>query len=119
MSRGLTAVSPSATVQAVLPIRRRKKRGTMPKYLIERDIPGIGNAPSDQFHAIAQKSCSVLHHLGPDIQWLHSYVTTDRIYCLYIAPGEELLRRHAADGGFPANRISEVRRMIDPVSAEA
>lgn len=91
----------------------------MPKYVIERDIPGIGNATPDQFHAIAQKSCSVLHHLGPAIQWLHSYVTADRIYCIYIAPSEDLIRQHAAQGGFPANRISEVRRVIDPVSGEA
>jgi hypothetical protein len=91
---------------------------TMPKYVIERDIPGIGDAPPDQFRAISQKSCSVLNHLGPTIQWLHSYVTADRIYCVYIAPNEKILLEHAKQGGFPANRISEVKRMIDPTSAE-
>jgi len=90
----------------------------MPKYVIERDIPGIGDASPDQFRAISQKSCSVLHHLGPAIQWLHSYVTADRIYCVYIAPNEETIREHAKQGGFPANRISEVMRVIDPTSAE-
>jgi hypothetical protein len=91
----------------------------MPKYVIERDIPGIANASPDQFHAISQKSCSVLNHLGPSIQWLHSYVTADRIYCIYIAPNEEMVREHAKRGGFPANRISEVKLIIDPTSAEA
>jgi hypothetical protein len=91
----------------------------MPKYVIERDIPGIGNATPDQFRAISQKSCSVLHHLGPAIQWLHSYVTTDKIYCIYIAPSEEMLLEHARQGGFPANRVSEIRLMIDPTVAEA
>jgi hypothetical protein len=95
-----------------------ERRQNMPKYLIERDIQAIGNAPPDQFLAISQKSCSVLHHLEPAIQWLHSYVTADKIYCVYIAPNEELVREHAKLGGFPANRISEVRRVIDPTSAE-
>jgi hypothetical protein len=94
-------------------------RGSMPKYLIERDIPQIGQAAPEQFRAISQKSCSVLHGLGPAIQWQHSYVTTDKIYCIYIAPNEEMVREHARQGGFPANRISEVSLVIDPTSAES
>ena len=90
----------------------------MPRYVIERDIPGAGSLPSDQLHAISQKSCSVLNNLGPQIQWDHSYVTGDKIYCVYIAPSEELIREHARQGGFPANRISEVTSIIDPVTAE-
>jgi hypothetical protein len=91
----------------------------MPKYVIEREIPGVGSLPADQFLAISQKSCSVLKNLGPQIQWLESYVTQDKIYCVYIAPNEAMVREHAKQGGFPANRISEVKRMIDPTSAEA
>ena len=91
----------------------------MPKYVIERDIPRIGNMSPDQARAISQKSCSVLHHLGPTIQWLHSYVTADKIYCVYIAPNEELIIEHAKQGGFPAHRVSEVKFIIDPASAEA
>jgi Protein of unknown function (DUF4242) len=91
----------------------------MPKYVIERDIPGIRNATADEVRTISQKSCSVLHNLGPAIQWLHSYVTTDKIYCIYIAASEEMVREHARQGGFPANRVSEVKLMIDPTSAEA
>lgn len=91
----------------------------MPKYVIERDIPGIGNSTPDQFVAIAQKSCSVLHHLGPKIQWLHSFVTADKIYCVYIAPDEKTIREHAKQGGFPANRIAEVTFVIDPTTAES
>jgi cell division inhibitor SulA len=91
----------------------------MPKYVIERDVPGVGKLPPGQIQAISQKSCSVLRNLGPQIQWLHSYVTDDKIYCVYIAPNEELIREHARQGGFPANRISAVRQMIDPTSAES
>ncbi len=90
----------------------------MPKYVIERDIPSIGNITRDQVFDISQKSCSVLNSLGPRIQWLHSYVTADKIYCIYLAPNEEMIRAHATQGGFPSNRISEVRFMIDPTSAE-
>jgi hypothetical protein len=90
----------------------------MPKYVIEREIPGAGNLTPDQVQAISQKSCSVLNKLGPQIQWLHSYVTADKIYCVYIAPNEEMVREHAKQGGFPANRISEVKLVIDPTSAE-
>jgi hypothetical protein len=90
----------------------------MPKYVIERDIQSVGNIPPEQVIAISQKSCSVLQGLGPKIQWLHSYVTQDKIYCVYIAPNEEMVREHARQGGFPANRVSEVKFMIDPTSAE-
>jgi len=92
---------------------------SMPKYVIERDIPGVGDVTPDQVIAISQKSCSVLNNLGPQIQWLHSYVTQDKIYCVYIAPNEEMVREHARQGGFPANRVSEVKLVIDPTSAEA
>jgi hypothetical protein len=90
----------------------------MPKYVIERDIPGAGNLSSAELTAISQKSCSVLNDLGPRIQWLHSYVTGDKIYCVYIAPNEEMVREHARCGGFPANKVSEVRATIDPTTAE-
>ena len=90
----------------------------MPKYVIEREIPGAGNLSSQDLHAISQKSCGVLRNLGPQIQWLQSYVTDDKIYCVYIAPNEEMVRRHAKQGGFPANRVSEVKTIIDPTTAE-
>jgi hypothetical protein len=90
----------------------------MPKYLIEREIPGAGNFSPEQLKAISQTSCGVLRSLGPQIQWLHSYVTDDKIYCVYIAPDEDTVRKHAQQGGFPANRISQVRTMIDPTTSE-
>ena len=90
----------------------------MPKYVIEREVPGVGKLPPDQLQAISQKSCAVLHKLGPQIQWLQSYVTDDKIYCVYIAPNEETIREHARQGGFPANRIAEVKDIIDPTTAE-
>ncbi len=91
----------------------------MPKYVIEREIPGAGNLSREQLQAISQKSCSVLRNLGPQIQWVESYVMDDRIYCVYIAPNEELIREHARQGGFPVNRISEVRAVIDPTTADS
>ena len=91
----------------------------MPKYVIERDIPNAGSLTEHEIQAISQKSCSVVQNLGPQIQWLHSYVTDDKIYCVYIAPNEEMVREHAKQGGFPANRVSEVKRIIDPTSVEA
>ncbi|HJY53084.1 MAG TPA: DUF4242 domain-containing protein, partial [Candidatus Udaeobacter sp.] len=91
----------------------------MPKYVIEREIPGVGELTPDQLQAISQKSCAVLSNLGPQIQWVESYVVNDRIYCVYIAPNEELIREHARQGGFPANRISEVRAIINPTTAES
>ncbi|HEX4604760.1 MAG TPA: DUF4242 domain-containing protein [Candidatus Angelobacter sp.] len=90
----------------------------MPKYVIERDIPGIGDTKPEEVIAISQTSCNVLNNLGPKIQWLHSYVTADKIYCVYIAPNEQMVREHAKQGGFPANRVSEVKLMMDPTSAE-
>lgn len=90
----------------------------MPKYVIEREIPGAGSLSAEELNGISQKSCGVLKDLGPQIQWLHSYVTDDKIYCVYIAPNEELVREHASQGGFPANSVSEVRNIIDPTTAE-
>jgi hypothetical protein len=89
----------------------------MPKYVIERELPGAGSLSPDQLQAISQKSCGVLSKLGPQIEWLHSYVTGDKIYCVYTAPNEEMIREHAKQGGFPANRISEVTTMISPATA--
>lgn len=91
----------------------------MPKYLIEREIPGAGKLSQQQLQGISQKSCSVLNKIGPQIQWLHSYVTDDKVYCVYIAPSEVLIREHAKQGGFPANRISEVKTIIDPTTGGA
>ncbi|MGB8579306.1 MAG: DUF4242 domain-containing protein [Candidatus Sulfotelmatobacter sp.] len=91
----------------------------MPKYVIEREIAGAGNLTQDRILAISQKSCSVLKNLGSEIQWVESFVTPDKIDCIYIAPNEQMVREHAKQGGFPANRISEVKWMIDPTSAEA
>ncbi len=90
----------------------------MPKYVIERDIPGTGKLSPQEIQAISQKSCGVLRNMGPQIQWVQSYVTPDKIYCIYIAPNEEMVREHAKQGGFPANRVSEVKMMIDPTTAE-
>jgi hypothetical protein len=90
----------------------------MPKYLIERDIPGAGKLTPQELQGVAQKSCGVLQRLGPQIQWVHSYVTGDKVYCVYVAPNEEMVRKHAAEGGFPANRISEIVGTIDPTTAE-
>jgi len=90
----------------------------MPKFVIERDIPEAGNLSSEQLQAISQKSCGILREMGPEIQWVESYVTDDRIYCVYVAPDEDAVRKHAQQGGFPANRISQVRSVIDPTTAE-
>jgi len=90
----------------------------MPKYIIERDIPGAGALTPEQFRGISQKSCSVLRQLGPQIQWVQSFVTGDKVYCVYLAANENLIREHAQQGGFPANRISEVKEIIDPTTAE-
>ena len=90
----------------------------MPKFLIEREIPGAGSLPADELQAISQKSCGVLQSMGPQIQWVESYVTGDKVYCVYIAPDEEMVREHARQGGFPANRVSEIKRVIDPTTAE-
>jgi cell division inhibitor SulA len=90
----------------------------VPKYVVEREIPGAGDMSPQDLQAVSQKSCSVLQNLGPQIQWLQSYVTGDKIYCIYIAPNEEMIREHAQQGGFPANRISEIKSVIDPTTAE-
>src|ERR1700704_2153503 len=91
----------------------------MPKFLIEREIPGAGSLSPRELQGISQASCSVLKKLGPQIQWVQSYVTGDKIYCVYIAPNEEMIREHASQGGFPANRVSEIKSVIDPTTAEA
>src|ERR1700704_6891363 len=98
---------------------KKRNRPLMPKYVIEREIPEAGKLSPQQLQAISQKSCGVLKNLGPQIQWVQSYVTDDKIYCVYIAPSEEMVREHAQQGGFPANRVSEVRGIIDPTTAEA
>jgi len=90
----------------------------MPKYVIEREIPGAGNLSAQELSAIAQTSCNVLRNLGPEIQWVQSYVTGDKIYCVYISPNEEMIYEHAKQGGFPANRVSQVVNIIDPTTSE-
>ena len=90
----------------------------MPKYVIERELPGAGQLSAADLQGISAKSCGVLQKMGPTIQWVHSYVTGDKIYCVYIAPNEALVREHARQGGFPANKVSEVRTVIDPTTAE-
>lgn len=90
----------------------------MPKYVIEREIAGVGDSTASALQAVSQTSCSVLQDLGPQIQWVQSYVTDDKIYCVYIAPNEDMVREHASRGGFPANRVSEIRSIIDPTTAE-
>jgi hypothetical protein len=94
---------------------REKK---MPQYVIERNMPGVGSLGASDLKGASQTSCSVLRELGPEIQWVHSYVTDDKIYCIYRAPNEDVIREHAERGGFPANRISQVRSIIDPTTAE-
>jgi hypothetical protein len=90
----------------------------MPKYLIEREAPGVGASSAEQLQQISQTSCSVLREMGPSIQWLHTYVTPDKMYCVYIAPDEGAVREHARRGGFPANRVSELVTLMDPTTAE-
>ena len=90
----------------------------MPKYVIEREIPGAGKLTAEQLKGISQTSCGVLEKMGPQIQWVHSYVTDDKIYCVYVAPNEEMVREHAKQGGFPANSVSRVSTIIDPTTSE-
>ncbi|GIW43267.1 MAG: hypothetical protein KatS3mg077_0549 [Candidatus Binatia bacterium] len=90
----------------------------MPKFVIEREIPGAGKLSPGELQAISRKSCGILKGMGPQIQWVHSYVTDDKIYCVYIAPGEETVREHAKQGGFPVNRVSRVWSVIDPTTGE-
>jgi cell division inhibitor SulA len=91
----------------------------MPKFLIERELPGAGSLTADQLQGVSLTSCNVLRELGPEIQWVQSYVTQDKIYCVYISPSEALIREHAQKGGFPANSVVEIRTIIDPTTAEA
>jgi hypothetical protein len=91
----------------------------MPKYVIEREIPGAGSLSLEELRDVAQTSCGVLHQMGPNIQWVQSYVTGDKVYCVYIAPNEDMIREHARQGGFPSNRISEIKSIIDPTTAES
>lgn len=91
----------------------------MPKYVIEREIPGAGNLSSEELQSISQTSCGVLQKMGPHIRWIQSFVTGDKVYCVYVAPDEETIREHARQGGFPANKISEVKSVIDPTTAES
>ena len=91
----------------------------MPKFLIQRNMPGLGKLTHEQLVAASQTSCSTLRNIGPEIQWVHSYVTDDVLYCIYIAPSEDLIRRHAKEGGFPANVITPIKTIIDPTTAEA
>jgi hypothetical protein len=98
--------------------RLNPKEEFMPKFVIEREIPGAGKLSPQELQAVSQKSCSVLRELGPQIQWLHSYVTDNKIYCVYIAPDEKTVREHASRGGFPANSVSQVRTVIDPTTSE-
>jgi len=97
---------------------RARRRKLMPKFVIEREVPGAGNLTDEQLREISQKSVNVLRGLGPEIQWLHSYVTGDKVYCVYIAADEKIIREHARQVGLPANRVSAVRRLLDPSSAE-
>lgn len=90
----------------------------MPKYVIEREIPGAGKLSAEELKGVAQTSCGVLNKMGPQIQWVQSYVTGDKVYCVYNAPNEEMVREHAKQGGFPANSVSEVKAIIDPITAE-
>ncbi len=107
------SVNPGLTPRAVVRILE-----DMPKFVIEREIPGAGKLSADELHAISQKSCGVLRQMGPQIQWVESYVTDDKVYCVYIAPDEASVREHATRGGFPANRVSQVRSRIDPTTSE-
>jgi hypothetical protein len=100
------------------PARELPREDVMPKFVIERELPGIGKASAADLKAISEKSCGVLNELGPRVQWIQSFVTTDKIYCVYVAPDEELVREHARRGGFPANTVSRVHAVIDPTTAE-
>ncbi|NOR57422.1 MAG: DUF4242 domain-containing protein [Sulfurimonas sp.] len=90
----------------------------MPKYIIERNLPGIGNISTEDLKSAARTSCDILRKMGPEIQWLHSYVANDTMYCIYIAPNENVIKQHAKDGGFPADKISKISKIIDPTTAE-
>jgi len=106
------------TDQKVVAKQELGRSGDMPKYVIEREIPNAGKLSPQELRAISQKSCGVLSKMGSQIQWVQSYVTDDKIYCVYIAPNEQMVREHAKQGGFPANRVSAVKNMIDPTTSE-
>jgi hypothetical protein len=110
-ARGVPASSPGSSYFS-------PEDDLLPKFVIEREIPAAGKLPPDQLKAISQKSCAILRELGPQIQWVESFVTDDKLYCVYIAPDEATVRQHAERGGFPANRISQVRSVIDPTTSE-
>jgi hypothetical protein len=99
-------------------VDRLAKEALVPRYVIEREVPGAGGMSAEELRDLSQTSCNVLNDMGPQIQWVQSHVTDDMIYCTYIAPSEEMVRQHAEQGGFPANRVSEVRSTIDPTTAE-
>jgi hypothetical protein len=99
-------------------LRFKKGEKEMPKFVIERELPGAGNLSPQELQAVSQTSCDVLRKMGPEIQWVQSYVTGDKIYCIYIAPNEEMIKQHAREGGFPANSVSEIKAVIDPTTAE-
>ena len=109
-------VGPS--IDAYIRPRRAEGKSCMPQFVIEREMPGVGKLGADDLKGASQGSCTVLRDLGPEIQWVHSYVTDDKIYCVYRAPSEELIRKHAETAGFPANNIAQVRATIDPTTAE-
>jgi hypothetical protein len=116
-----TALAPSTgckTAQPTVDCRSPFARRKMPKFVIEREIPGAGDLSPEQLHAISQTSCGVLRQMGPEIQWVESFVTDDKIYCVYIAQDEQMVREHAQKGGFPANKVSQVRSIIDPTTSE-
>lgn len=106
------------TGRSIITRSNRRRVTDMPKFVIERDIPGAGKLSPEELHAISQKSCGVLQGMGTWIQWVHSYVTEDKIYCIYVAPNEEMVREHARQGGFPASKVSRVLSVIDPTTAE-
>ncbi len=117
MIRSVFCMSRCDALSGLICYHDRLVRLAMPQYVIEREIPGAGNLSDAELQAVARKSVGVLKDMGPEIKWLHSYVTGDKVYCVYLAPDEETVREHARRGGFPANRISAVRRMIDPNTA--
>ena len=100
------------------PRNKNKTKKVMPKYIIERNIPNLGKLSTRELHDVSAKSCRVLHDLGPQIQWVHSYVTDEKLFCIYIAPNPDMVREHATRGGFPADAVREVKTIIDPTTAE-
>jgi len=112
----MRAIAAAKISQGIIPAAIGRKK--MPKFIIEREMPGVGALPNEAIVGASQTSCSVIRDLGPEIQWIESYVTGDKIFCVYIAPNEDMIREHAKRGGFPANQIHKVERKIDPTTAE-